>query len=277
MRIDIISIFPQYLEPLNLSLIGKAQSSGRVDIAVHDLRAQTTDRHNTVDDSPYGGGPGMVMLAQPWLDALENVVEQGPKISTRPRLVVPTPSGRVFTQAIAGELAQEEHLIFACGRYEGIDERFFQQAEQGGQGVNANVNINVDVDVDRISIGDFVLAGGEVAALVIIEALTRVIPGVLGNDESVTDDSFAPGAMQYLVEGPIYTKPATWQGHDVPEVLVSGDHAAIARWRRDQSLLRTIAVRPDLIQGSSAEQFDDHDLQVLASAGWTFSQGRWVH
>ncbi len=234
MRIDIVSIFPAYLEPLRLSLVGKAAESGLIDLRVHDLRAFTHDRHNTVDDTPYGGGPGMVMSPLPWGEALDAVAASDP--STRPALVIPTPSGSLFTQATAQEWADDEWLVLACGRYEGIDAR-----------VAAHVSGRADwAGVREVSIGDYVLAGGEAAALVVVEAVARLVPGVLGNAESVTDDSFAPGPMAGLLEGPVYTKPASWRGLDVPDVLMSGHHGQIAAWRLEQARARTRANRPDL-------------------------------
>ena len=263
MRIDVVTIFPEYLAPASLSLLGKAQSAGLISVQVHDLREHATDRHNTVDDTPYGGGPGMVMMAEPWGQALDAIADHAKTAGVRPRLVVPTPSGRVFNQAVASELAQVEHLVFACGRYEGIDSRVLIAAE-------------ADFDVDEISIGDYVLAGGEVAALVIIEATTRLVAGVLGNEESVADDSFAPGRMEKLVEGPVFTKPSQWRDLEVPDVVLSGDHAAIARWRRDEALRRTATRRPELIEHTPAEQFDTKDQEVLAALGWREDQGRWI-
>ncbi len=231
MQVDVVSIFPDYLAPLRLSLVGKAIERGTLDVRVHDLREQTEDVHRTVDDSPYGGGPGMVMKAEPWGRALDALT--GP--TAVPRLVVPTPAGRPFTQALALELSTEPWLAFACGRYEGIDHRVVERARQ-------------TMVVDEISLGDYVLAGGEVAVLVVVEAVARLLPGVLGNAESHQDDSFSPEKAG-LLEAPAYTRPATWHGYDVPSVLLSGDHEAIARWRHQQSLERTRAVRPDLLPG----------------------------
>jgi len=224
MRIDVVTIFPGYLEPLKESLVGKARESGLLEIAVHDLRAWTDDVHRSVDDPPYGGGPGMVMRPEPWARALDAVRPEGA------RLVVPTPAGSPFTQAMAASYALEPQLVFACGRYEGIDQRVVDWAAEHGP-------------VDEVSLGDYVLAGGEVAVLVIVEALARLLPGVLGNSGSAADDSYSAG----LLEGPSYTRPASWRGHDVPHVLLSGDHAAIASWRREQALARTTARRPDLL------------------------------
>jgi tRNA (guanine37-N1)-methyltransferase len=228
MRIDVITIFPDYLAPLGMSLLGKARERGLVDVRVHDLRAWTGDVHRTVDDAPYGGGPGMVMSPEPWGRALDAVVPQGAEPS--PLLVVPTPAGRLFTQATAEAWAVEPWLVVACGRYEGIDARVGEDAARR-------------MRVAEVSIGDYVLAGGEVAALVIAEAVTRLLPGVVGNPESVTDDSHAAG----LLEGPAYTRPASWRDLDVPAPLLSGDHGAIARWRADQARRRTAERRPDLL------------------------------
>jgi tRNA (guanine37-N1)-methyltransferase len=261
MRLDVITIFPEYLSPLGVSLIGKAREGGVLDIHVHDLRSWTTDVHRTVDDTPYGGGPGMVMKCEPWAEALDDLTRAG---SAAPgRLIVPTPSGRRFTQRRAMELAGEPWLIFACGRYEGIDARFVDEARSR-------------MAVDELSIGDYVLAGGEAAALVIIEAITRLLPGVLGNADSVVDDSFAPGRMDGLLEGPVYTKPADWRGREVPPVLLSGHHAAVARWRRTEAIRRTAENRPDLIQRLDSGALDPTDLQVLADLGWESRDGRLV-
>ena len=231
MRVDVVTIFPDYLAPLGVSLLGKAQERGLLEVGVHDLRTWTADVHRTVDDSPYGGGPGMVMTPGPWGQALDAVLAG---TDVRPVLVVPTPSGRPFTQELAAELSGEPWLVFACGRYEGIDSRVLLDAEQRFR-------------VLELSLGDYVLAGGEVAVLVLVEAVVRLLPGVLGNAQSHRDDSFAPGAMQDLLEGPVYTRPPVWRGLGVPEVLQSGDHARIAAWRREQSRLRTAGRRPDLL------------------------------
>lgn len=228
MKIDVVSIFPEYLSPLKLSLVGKAISDGLIDLNVHDLRSVTTDKHQTVDDSPYGGGPGMVMKPEPWGDLLDQL------ISENSVLVVPTPSGERFTQKVSAELAAESHLVFACGRYEGIDSRVMQHYAKR-------------IKVREISIGDYVLAGGEAAVLVMVEAVARLIDGVLGNSESAVDDSFAIGQMANLLEGPVYTKPAVWRELEVPEVLRSGNHAAIDAWRKSQAEARTAQYRPDLL------------------------------
>jgi tRNA (guanine37-N1)-methyltransferase len=232
LRIDVVSIFPDYLDPLRHSLLGRAIERGQIEVAVHDLRRWTDDVHRTVDDTPYGGGPGMVMRAEPWGRALDELAP--PDASRQPRFVVPTPTGRPFTQAIAADLAREPWLLFGCGRYEGIDARVLDYAA-------------TRMPVDEISLGDYVLAGGEVAVLVIVEAIARLMPGVLGNAQSALDDSFAVGPAG-LLEAPAYTKPAEWRGMAVPEVLLSGNHAAIARWRAEQSRARTAARRPDLLR-----------------------------
>jgi tRNA (guanine37-N1)-methyltransferase len=227
MRLDVVTIFPSYLDPLRESLLGKAIERGQIELHVHDLRQWTDDVHRTVDDSPYGGGPGMVMLPEPWGRALDDIAAPD---RPQPRLVIPTPAGTPFTQARAAEYAAEPWLVFACGRYEGIDARVAEYAARR-------------MRVDEVSIGDYVLAGGEAAVLVIVEALARLLPGVLGNDASAQDDSFSAG----LLEAPAYTKPASWRGLDVPPVLLSGHHAAIAAWRAEQSRARTERVRPDLL------------------------------
>ncbi len=232
LRIDVVSIFPDYLAPLQLSLVGKAVDVGIVELRVHDLRESTHDRHRTVDDTPYGGGPGMVMKPEPWGEALDALLASDP--GRRPRLVVPTPSGRRFTQDVAQEYAEDDWLVFACGRYEGIDSRVAEHYAE-------------DMRVDEVSVGDYVLAGGEAAVLVMVEAAVRLMPGVLGNPVSVVDDSFAPGEMAALLEGPVYTKPPLWRGHPVPDLLLSGDHGRIAAWRREQALDRTAERRPDLL------------------------------
>jgi len=228
MRIDVVSIFPDYLSPLRLSLMGKAIDDGIVDLIVHDLRDYTHDKHHTVDDAPYGGGPGMVMKPEPWGDALDSI------ITDETVLVIPTPSGKPFTQQVAQEFADSKHLVFACGRYEGIDSR-------------VAAHYATRIKVVEVSIGDYVLAGGEVAVLAMVEAAVRLVPGVLGNEESHQDDSFAPGKMQDLVEGPVFTRPPVWRELEVPAILTSGDHAKIAAWRIEQAKARTAENRPDLI------------------------------
>jgi tRNA (guanine37-N1)-methyltransferase len=224
MKIDVVTIFPDYLDPLRQSLPGKAIETGIVDLAVHDLRRWTHDVHRSVDDSPYGGGPGMVMKAPVWGDALDEIC------SEETLLIVPTPAGRLFGQADAQRWTAEKHLVFACGRYEGIDQRVVDDAARR-------------MRVEEVSIGDYVLPGGESATLVMIEAIVRLLPDVLGNPASHQDDSHSSG----LLEGPSYTRPPSWRELDVPEVLLSGDHAKIAAWRREQGLQRTRDRRPDLL------------------------------
>ncbi len=274
MRIDIITIFPEYFGPLDVSLIGKAARRGDITFAAHDLRDWTYDVHHTVDDSPFGGGPGMVMKPEPWGEALDAVAGRG----TDPLLVIPTPAGVPFTQQHAARYAAEPWLIFACGRYEGIDGRVTDDARSR-------------MRVEEVSIGDYVLAGGEPAVLVMIEAVGRLLPGVLGNAESAADDSFgfgggsSGGPMAGLVEGPAYTRPRIWRDREVPPALLSGDHAAIARWRRDMALRRTAENRPDLVArllartpaevaGQAGDQprlLSDQDREVLSEAGFPIS------
>lgn len=286
MRLDIITIFPAYLEPLRHALLGKAIEQGIVSVGVHDLRDWATGNHKSVDAPPLGGGPGMVMLPEVWGNALDDVAagrtgtelvtaaahrndklrhddvaqvaprpystggDSGPGSvsgADKPLLLVPTPAGKPFTQADAQAWSREQHIVFACGRYEGIDQRVFEDAQKTYR-------------VREVSIGDYVLIGGEVAALVIAEAVTRLIPGVLGNAESHEEDSFSDG----LLEGPSYTKPRQWRGIAAPEILLSGDHGKIARWRRDQSLKRTQRMRPELIEKARADgSLDKEDLFAL--------------
>ena len=222
MKIDVISIFPEYLAPLNLSLLGKAQSSGLLEIEIHNLREQASDNHNTVDDTPYGGGAGMVMLPEVWGSALDSLMTDGTD------LIVLTPAGKRFTQRVAEDFSKSSHLIFACGRYEGIDDRVRQYYE-GEEFQQRNIRVH------EYSIGDYVLGGGEVASMVMIEAITRLIPGVLGNPESLTEESHnSEGFLEY----PNFTKPQKWRGISVPEILLSGNHAAIAKWRAEQAAER---------------------------------------
>jgi tRNA (guanine37-N1)-methyltransferase len=313
MRIDIVTIFPDYFGPvdslgrigasgpLGVSLIGKAAARGDIDFRLHDLRRWASDIHHTVDDTPFGGGPGMVMKADVWGAALDVVLAEaaeaaagaqadagaqaaagaqadagaqaaagaqadagaqaaaGSEVTAPARLVVPAPSGMPFTQELAAAYAAESHLVFACGRYEGIDSRVVADAR-------------TRMVVDEVSIGDYVLAGGEAAVAVIVEAVCRLLPGVLGNEQSAADDSFggAGGAMSGLLEGPVYTRPRSWRGLEVPDVLLSGHHRAIARWQRDEALRRTAAHRPDLIRrlATAADGLDKRDRQVLAEAGF---------
>ncbi|HEY6748670.1 MAG TPA: tRNA (guanosine(37)-N1)-methyltransferase TrmD [Mycobacteriales bacterium] len=240
MRVDVISIFPDYLTgPLGVSLLGRAVERGLLDVHLHDLRKWTSDRHRTVDDTPYGGGAGMVMRPEPWGLALEELVPS----DRSARFVLPTPSGRPFTQDLAQELAAEPWLVFGCGRYEGIDQRVVSWA-------------STRMRVDEVSIGDYVLAGGEAAVLVIIEAVARLLPGFLGNPESLTEESHAGGLLEY----PVFTRPPSWHDLPVPEVLLSGDHGAVARWRRDESLRRTAGRRPDLL---ARAELSDRDREAL--------------
>ncbi|MBX0298663.1 tRNA (guanosine(37)-N1)-methyltransferase TrmD [Cryobacterium sp. 1639] len=242
MRIDIISIFPEFFGVLDISLLGRARQSGLIDLAVHNLRDFTHDRHNTVDDTPYGGGAGMVMKPEPWGEALDSVFASSPlangdaNADEGPVLVFPSPAGEQFTQAMARELAHEPHLVFGCGRYEGIDQRVVEHFAARGR-------------VRLVSLGDYVLNGGEVAVMAMIEAIGRLIPGVVGNPESLVEESHESGLLEY----PSYTKPATWRGLEVPPVLLSGNHGAIATWRREQQIERTRTVRPDLLSHEAAE------------------------
>lgn len=254
LRVDAISIFTEYLAPLRLSLLGRAEAAGLVRFAVHDLREVTSDVHRTVDDAPFGGGAGMLMTPQPWLDAVDRVIaagrsELGP--DPVPVVLVPSPAGFVFTQATARALSTAGWLVILCGRYEGIDERVIDE-------------LSDRFDVRPLSIGDYVLAGGEAAALVMIEAVTRLVPGVLGNAASVVEESHTG----HLLEYPAYTRPAVWRGRAVPDVLTSGDHARVARWRRDEALRRTASRRPDLLRRMPASDLDAADAILLQSLGW---------
>ena len=262
-RVDVVSIFPEYLAPLDLSLAGKAQDSGILDVHVHDLRDFAHDRHRTVDDSPFGGGAGMVMKPQPWAEALDHVLAAGRAEGAGvteapgeavPHLVVPGPAGVPFTQGLARALAQEPWLAFACGRYEGIDERVYEHAAER-------------MPVTVVSLGDYVLNGGEVAVLAMVEAVARLLPGVVGNAESLVEESHEDGLLEY----PVYTRPASWDDagtvREVPPVLLSGDHGAIAAWRHAQRLERTAARRPDLLPASAtAGELGDLDVRVATPA-----------
>jgi tRNA (guanine37-N1)-methyltransferase len=229
-RIDVVSIFPSYFDGLTLSLLGKARDAGLLDLRVHDLRDWTSDRHRTVDDTPYGGGAGMVMKPEPWGLALDQLSGDTPDPHRRPTIIFPSPAGEVFHQTTARDLATRTHLIIGCGRYEGIDERVFEYAASVGE-------------VRLISLGDYVLNGGEVAAMAMIEAVGRLLPGVVGNPESLVEESHEDGLLEY----PSYTKPALWRDRPVPDILLSGNHGAIARWRREQQEERTRLRRPDLL------------------------------
>ncbi len=280
MRVDVVTIFPDYLAPLDLSLLGRARRDGILDVHVHDLRTFTRDRHRTVDDAPFGGGAGMVMKPEPWAEALDHVLAAGAEpAGAVPHLVVPGPGGVPFTQAMARRLAAEPWLAFACGRYEGIDERVYEHASER-------------MPVTVVSLGDYVLNGGEVAVLAMVEAVGRLLPGVVGNAESLVEESHEGGLLEY----PVYTRPASWDDggtvREVPPVLLGGDHAAVARWRHEQRVARTATRRPDLVaQAATTGGLDDLDVRVatpadapellvLQRACWMreglASQGRWV-
>lgn len=260
MRIDVVSIFPDYLAALDLSLVGKARRAGLLDVAVHDLRDWTDDRHRTVDDTPAGGGAGMVMRPDVWGAALDDVLDTpAGEPPARTVLVVPTPAGEVFTQRVAEELAGADRLVLACGRYEGIDARVAQ-----------DYAARPDVVVRELSIGDYVLGGGEVAALVLVEAVTRLLPGVLGNPASLVEESHgAAGLLEY----PVFTRPLSWRGHQVPPVLTSGHHGEIARWRRDRAIDRTAERRPDLLADLDPDALDRGDRRRLVDHGWYVAPG----
>ncbi|MGW9022139.1 tRNA (guanosine(37)-N1)-methyltransferase TrmD [Leucobacter chromiiresistens] len=230
MRIDVVSIFPGYFDALELSLLGKARQRRLIDVHVHDLRDSAHDKHRTVDDTPAGGGAGMVMKPEPWGEALDGILGDA-EAGAEPLIIFPSPAGEVFTQAMARELADERHLVFGCGRYEGIDQRVFDEYASRGR-------------VRLVSIGDYVLNGGEVAAIAMIEAIGRLVPGVVGNPESLVEESHeADGLLEY----PSFTKPANWRERAIPDVLLSGNHAAIDAWRREQRIERTGRVRPELL------------------------------
>lgn len=265
MRIDVVSIFPEYLAPLELSLIGKARQDGLLELNVHDLRDFTTDRHRTVDDTPYGGGAGMVMKPEPWAQTLATVAaagqaavgqaEAGPD-TAKPVLIVPSPAGERFTQATAHELAGEDRLVFACGRYEGIDERVMEWAAE-------------HFTVRPMSLGDYVLNGGEVAVLAMVEAIGRLLPGVVGNPESLVEESHSDGLLEY----PVYTKPSSWRDRDVPAVLLSGNHGKIAQWRRHEQYRRTAERRPDLLEEFDAAKLPRADRTAFADLGYDVVDG----
>ncbi len=217
MKIDAVTIFPEYFEPLKLSLLGKAQETGLVEFGIHDLRTFATNVHNQVDDTPYGGGAGMVMMPEVWGQALD------PLMSTATDLIILTPAGKRFDQPMATKFSNSKHLVFACGRYEGIDDRVRQHY------------LSKNFRVHEVSIGDYVLGGGEVASLVMIEAITRLIPGVLGNPESLSEESHnEAGYLEY----PNFTKPQSWRDIPVPEILLSGNHGENAKWRAAQAIER---------------------------------------
>jgi len=232
MRIDIVTIFPEFFSVLELALVGKAQQTRLIECGVHDLRDFTYDRHRTVDDTPYGGGAGMVMKPEPWGEVLDSILSASEAQRHSPPIIIfPSPAGEVFTQAIAEELATEQQLVFGCGRYEGIDQRVVDYAQ-----TRATVRL--------VSLGDYVLNGGEVATVAMIEAIVRLIPGVVGNPASLVEESHSDGLLEY----PSYTKPSEWRSLSVPPVLLSGNHGAIAAWRREQQRERTARVRPDLLR-----------------------------
>lgn len=280
MRIDVVSIFPEYLAPLELSLIGKARQDGLLDLKVHDLRDFTTDRHRTVDDTPYGGGAGMVMKPEPWAQALTAVAagrsgdagdagapddagtpgtpeSAGQETAAKPVLIVPSPAGERFTQATAHQLAEEDLLVFACGRYEGIDERVLEWAAE-------------HFTVRPMSLGDYVLNGGEVAVLAMVEAIGRLLPGVVGNPESLVEESHSDGLLEY----PVYTKPSSWRDRDVPAVLLSGNHGKIAQWRRHEQYRRTAERRPDLLAEFDAGKLPRADRTAFSDLGYDVVDGR---
>ncbi|HEY8754652.1 MAG TPA: tRNA (guanosine(37)-N1)-methyltransferase TrmD [Arthrobacter sp.] len=265
MRIDVVSIFPEYLAPLELSLIGKARQDGLLDLRVHDLRDFTTDRHRSVDDTPYGGGAGMVMKPEPWAQALAAVAgaveadhseEALEGASAKPVLIVPSPAGERFNQALAYELAEEDQLVFACGRYEGIDERVIEWAEE-------------HFTVRPMSLGDYVLNGGEVAVLAMVEAIGRLLPGVVGNPDSLVEESHSDGLLEY----PVYTKPSSWRDREVPAVLLSGNHGKIAQWRRHEQYRRTAERRPDLLETFDAGKLPRADRTAFADLGYDVVDG----
>lgn len=260
MRIDLLSIFPDYFAPLGVSLLGKAGEHGLVDLRIRDLREWTHDRHRSVDDTPYGGGAGMVMMPSVWGEAIDEVFEEAETggQSDRRVLAIPTPSGVPLTQSMAQDLTNATQLVIACGRYEGIDQRVAEHYREAG------------FEVLEYSIGDYVLNGGEVAALVLVEAVTRLLDGFMGNPDSIVEESYSQGLLEY----PAYTKPRSWRGLEVPEVLLSGDHGAISRWRRDRSLERTAARRPDLLASLNPEELDSSDLELLAGLGFLLREGR---
>lgn len=272
MRIDVVSIFPEYLAPLELSLIGKARQDGLLELNVHDLRTFTTDKHRTVDDTPYGGGAGMVMKPEPWAQALESIAvarlaeggrsgaEGDPaqdESARKPVLIVPSPAGERFNQSLAYELADEEQLVFACGRYEGIDERVMEWAAG-------------HFTVRPVSLGDYVLNGGEVAVLAMVEAIGRLLPGVVGNPESLVEESHSDGLLEY----PVYTKPSSWRDRDVPPVLLSGNHGKIAQWRRHEQFRRTAERRPDLLAGFDAGRLTRADRTAFGELGYDVVDGQ---
>ncbi|MCI1865542.1 MAG: tRNA (guanosine(37)-N1)-methyltransferase TrmD [Bifidobacterium sp.] len=254
MKIDIVSVFPEFFDVLRLSLLGKAQDKGLISIAAHDLRDWTHDVHHCVDDTPVGGGAGMVMKPEVWGECLDDLLRAD---AGRPTLIFPNPSAPLFTQSDATELSGADHLIFGCGRYEGYDARIPEHYRACG------------IDVREYSIGDYVLNGGEVAAAAMLEAITRLIPGFMGNPESIVEESYT--GRNALLEHRQYTKPAQWRGLDVPTILLSGDHGKVDRYRRDEAMRRTDRIRPDLIGRLACSELDKADLALLGSLGWDLS------
>lgn len=281
MRVDIVTIFPDYLAALDLSLVGKARRDGLIDVRVHDLRNWTEDRHRTVDDSPMGGGAGMVMRPDIWGLALDEILdgaEAAPdgaaekhQEETRSEadgaapdggpgrrvLMIPTPSGKRLTQRDMEDLTGATQIVIACGRYEGIDARVAEHYEERG-----------DVQVREFSLGDYVLNGGEVAALVVVEGVARLLPGMVGNPESLVEESHGEAG---LLEYPVYTRPPSWRDRDVPPVLLSGDHGKVARWRRDRALERTARRRPDMMRAMDPSNLDRKDFRTLLAEGYLAS------
>lgn len=287
MKIDIVSVFPEYFEVLNLSLLGKAQSKGLVEVTAHNLRDWTHDVHHSVDDTPVGGGAGMVMKPEVWSECLDELLQLEPAVienteniedsadsfdtgdscdtadsdtaqsSAGPVLIFPNPSAPLFTQQDATELSHADHLLFGCGRYEGYDARIPQYYRAQG------------IDVREYSIGDYVLNGGEVAVSVMLEAITRLLPGFMGNAESIVEESYT--GDNALLEHRQYTKPAEWRGIKVPDVLLSGNHAKVDRFRRDEALEKTNELRPDLIEALDCAKLDKADRKTLMALGWEVS------
>ena len=259
MRFDLISIFPEYFAPLRLSLMGKAEDAGLVHLQAHDLREWATGKHRSVDDTPYGGGAGMVMRADVWARALDDVLsvpladrgDEGTPASLRRVLAIPTPSGAPLTQAVVEDLARADQIIVACGRYEGIDARVAEHYRGAG------------VEVVEFSIGDYVLNGGEVAAMVLTEAVARLLDGFMGNPDSLVEESHSGAG---LLEYPVFTKPREFRSLEIPEALLGGNHAAIERWRRDRAIEKTVAVRPDLALSLDAAALSGDDRVTLAAS-----------
>ncbi len=269
MDIDIVSVFPEYFQMLDLSLLGKAQNNGLLQIRAHNLRKWTHDVHQSVDDTPVGGGAGMVMKPEVWAECLDELLNlkdtqsaqaqdiQSQDTQDLPILIFPNPSAPLFTQKDATELSHANHLLFGCGRYEGYDARIPEYYRAKG------------IDVREYSIGDYVLNGGEVAVSVMLEAITRLIPGFMGNPESIVEESYT--GSDALLEHHQYTRPTTWRGISVPEVLTSGNHAKVDRFRRDEAISRTSEIRPDLIERLDCRALDKADRKTLMALGWEVS------